>query len=281
MVVLPRAALLALTMFWTPIALAEPVSYPELADPLPWGTNKTYADLVRLVVPGIDPGHTAVFGSGVIDVRHIGGEDVDGFEPKTVMSPRIAAIQMRSSGLDRVALLLDLGETGYDVSRFVILALFDLADEPRLLDAANVAFDRDTFFLESVRLPAGIGDDLLATRSTHSNSSQRYAITALILARNDRLELVDTIQTLDDKACAYERSQRLDVRQDVRESFSDIVATVSELTADSGVDCDDATVPGPRTRTITVTYRWDANRQRYVPDSDAFEALARENEKRS
>lgn len=274
------ASLLALAMVWAPVAFAEPVAFPELTDPLPGAGNRTYADLVRLVVPGMDGGNAAASASGVIAVRHIDGEDMTGFEPVSVDSPRIAAIPLRSGGMDRVALLLNLGESRHDVSDFVVLALFDVADEPRLLDAATIAFNRYTSFLEPARLPAGSGDDLLLTRSTHFNSSQSYATTALILAHGDRLALVDAISTFDDRACAYERSQRLDIEQGAGPPFSDIVATVTELTAASGDDCGDATVPEPGTRTITVTYRWDAAAQSYRPDSDAFVVLARENEDR-
>ncbi len=60
----------------------------------------------------------------------------------------------------------------------------------------------------------------------------------------------------------------------------DIHATVRETTAATDEDCGDDTVPEPAERTISVTYRWDAARSRYLPDSDAFERLARENEQR-
>lgn len=275
-----HALLLAVAMLRAPVAFAEPVSYPEPADPLPGAGNRTYADLVRLVVPGIGGGDAGAAGKGVIDLRHIDGGDMIGFEPVSVASPRIAAVPVRSGGLDRVALLLNLGESRNDVSDFVVLALFDAADEPRILDAATIAFNRYTSFAEPARLPAGVGDDLLVTRSTHFNSQQGYATTALILARDDRLELVDAISTFDDRACAYERTQRLVLEQGAEQPFPDIMATVTELTAASDEDCGDATLPEPGTRTITVTYRWDAGAERYNPDSDAFVALARENEDR-
>jgi len=280
MVVLLRAALLALALSWAPVAFAEPASYPELADPLPGAGNRTYADLVRLVVPGIGGDDVGASGGGVIPIRHIDGGDMSGFEPVSVASPRIAVVPVRSGGLDRAALLLNLGESRNDVSDFVVLALFDAADEPRLLDAATIAFNRYTSFAEPARLPAGVGDDLLVTRSTHFNSNQGYATMALILARDDRLELVDAISTFDDRACAYERTQRLDIEQGAEQPFPDIVATVTELTAASDEGCGDATIPEPGTRTITVTYRWDAAAERYNPDSDAFVLLARENEDR-
>lgn len=280
MVVRLPVVLLALALFWMPVAFAEPVSYPEPVDPLPWNANRTYGDLVRLVVPGIDGGSATASGSGVIDVRHIDGADVSGPESVSIETLRIAAIPVRSAGLDRVALLLDLGETEDDVSNFVILALFDVADEPRLLDAANVAFDRYTSFLEPALLPVGIGDDLLAIRSTHFNSSQSYATTVLILARDDRLELVDTIFTFDDRTAAYERTQRLDIRHGAGEPFSDIMVAVTELTVATQEERKDAVLPESGSRIIAVTYRWDAAAHRYIPDSDAFDALARDNEQR-
>ncbi|MGB3834494.1 MAG: hypothetical protein WA975_21820 [Mesorhizobium sp.] len=275
-----RVILLVLTMIWTPAAVAEPAPFPELADALPQAENRTYGDLVRLVVPGIDNGDAAAAGTGVIAVRHISGEDMTSVVPVSVEAPRIAAIPLRSGGKDRIALLINLGESEHEASDFVILALFDVAGGPRLLDAAHVGFNRYTSFHEPSLLSVGVADDLLMTRGTHSNSNQAYATTALILVHDDRLELVDTISTFDDRACAYERLQRLDIRQGEEAPFSDIVATVTEVTAAVVEECGNATAPEPGSRTITVMYRWDAAEKRYRPDTDAFDVLARENEAR-
>lgn len=263
-------ALVVLAAFCMPAAraLAEPVSFPDLTDRVAGREDVSYADLVRLV----EPGETGI--------RHIGGADWRGSGPEEARLLHFAAVPARSAGRDRLVLLLDFGAARNDgASGFVVLALFDIAGRPRLLDAADIAFDRTTSFAEPVRLPVGAGD-LLVTQSTHFNSSQGYAIAALILLRGDRFELVDTIATLDDRACAYARTQRLDVRQGAGEPPSDIVATVTELTAASDENCGDAAVPQPATRAIKVTYRWDDAAQRYAPDSDAFLALARENEQR-
>ncbi len=275
-----RTALLVVAIVWAPAAMAQPSSSPELGDPLPGAENRTYGDLVRLVVPGIDSGSAPASGSGVIAVRHINGQDMTGVLPVSVKTPRIAAIPVRSDGKDRIALLINLGASKHEVSDFVVLALFDIADDPRLLDAAHVGFNRFTSFLEPSRLSVSVGGDLLMTRSAHFNSNQAYATTTLILAHDDRLELVDAVSTFDDRACAYERTQRLDIREGEGEPFSDIVATVTELTAASGEECDGSIAPEPSSRTITVTYQWDTAEQRYRPDSDAFDVLARENETR-
>ncbi len=273
-VALLRVALFGLAIVSMPVerAFAEPVLRPDLTDRVGGREDVTFADLVRLVVPG-----TA--GNETIDVREIGSEAVEDLEPESMAALRLAAVPVRSGGNDRMALLLNFGR-GRDVVGLAILALFDVAGEPRLLDAANVASGDDTYFLDPARLAVGSGDDLLAIGSTHANSGQSYTTVPLVLLRNDRLELVDMISAFDERLCAYERTQRLDIRQGAREPFSDVVATVTEVTTLSGHDCGEAPVPEPGTRTTTVTYSWDIGEQHYIPDSDAFEVLATENEER-
>lgn len=276
-VVLSRVALLALALFCMTAgrAFAEPVSFPGLTEPVAGRKDVTFADLVRLVAPG-----AVESGEGTIDVRHIGGDAWSDPGPEAMRLLKLAAVPARSGGRDRTVLLLDFGPAQDSASGFVVLALFDVTGEPRLLDAADIAFDRWTAFAEPVRLPVGEGDDLLVTRSTHFNSSQGYATTALILLRGDRFALVDTISTFDDRACTFERTQRLGIRQGTGTPLADIRATVSERTTVSAGQCGEATVPEPGTRNIAVTYRWDAAGERYSADSDAFDVLARENERR-
>lgn len=273
-VALLRAALVGLAIFSMPVerAFAEPVLRPDLADRVGGTEDVTFADLVRLVVPG-----TA--GNETIDVREIGSEAIEDLEPESMAMLRLTAVPVRSGGNDRIALLLNF-RSGRDVVGLAILALFDVTGEPRLLDAANVASGDYTYFLDPARLTVGSGDDLLAIGSTHANSGQSYTTAPLVLLRNDRLELVDMIHAFDERLCAYERTQRLDLQQSAQEPFSDVVATVTEVTTLSGDDCGEAPVPEAGTRLIIVTYRWDAGAQRYLPDSDAFDALARENEER-
>jgi hypothetical protein len=192
---------------------------------------------------------------------------------------RLTAVSLRSGGMDRMALLVDFGATEYSLD-FAILALFDVEGEPRLLDAADIASGQWTSFMDPVRLSVSAGDDLLVTQSTHHNSSRVYATASLILVRNDRFELVDTISSFSDKDCAYERSQNLTVEQGSGEPVADIVARVTELTVITAEGCNGRAGLEPGSRTITVTYRWDSAAQRYMPDSDAFTQLARENEQR-
>lgn len=273
-----RASFLAALAFFQMCigsALAGPVSYPELADLLPGRTDVTYADLVRLILPSADGSQTTA-ADRPARIRSIAGGD-------TMLVPGdirgLSSVSLRSGGHDRLALLLDMNDPP-DALGLAILALFDVSKSPRCQDAIDVSFDRATFFADPAWLPIGTGDDLLVTVSTHSNSSQTYEVYSPILALDDRLEPVDSIFMLGERNCAYVRTQSVDFGKGAGEPFADIVATVTDESVASDEACSDSSLPMPPSRTFKVTYRWDASSREYVPDSDAFEVLARENEER-
>jgi hypothetical protein len=267
--------LVVLTLFIGPAALAQPVSYPEPTDPLPGQAGKTYADLVQLVAPGISLDGGAYTGGQLLEVRHIEGWD-DDVALAATGGLRIAALPAGS----RLALLLDFGTAEDQVTDLAILALFDLADTPRLLDAVNASLDRSTSFLDPYFVALGDSAGLLLTQSTHHNSGQGYTNTALILIQDDLFEAIDIIFTFRENNCAYERNQSLDVKPAAAAGFADIVATVVEETSIPNETCDSPDAPAPGSREIIVTYRWNPDTERYAPDSDAFGILARENETR-
>ncbi len=162
-----------------------------------------------------------------------------------------------------------------------VLALFDPAAQPALLDAADIAFDQSTFFRDPLVLPVASDAAAVLTMSTHFSSSQDYVTNALLLLAGDRLALVDTVFTFDDKNCGYERTQFAGFQTGGSNgAYADIEVSVNEKTTHTEEVCTGQDVPAEGTRTIGVTYRWDAANGRYAPDSEAFEKLAREDESR-
>ncbi|MGB3391407.1 MAG: hypothetical protein WBA88_25900 [Pseudaminobacter sp.] len=233
-------------------ALAQPSFLPQPTDALSASEGKTYLDLLRLVMPAIAVNGTTYSGGQPIGVRHLGGLGHGTVEPAPTGQLKLIAVPLRSGGMERMALLIDFENAEPGIS-LALLALFDIVDEPRLLDTVDIALDRWTSFLDPVRLSVSTSDDLLVTQSTHSNSSQHYAIVALILVRDDRFELVDMIALLSDRDCSFERSQSLVVEQGGKEPVADIVAIVTERMTLAAKDCDDRAGPEPGSRTIAVT----------------------------
>ena len=263
-------------------ARAEGVAFPELGEAVPGADGITYLDLVRQVVPDIAEADGMYQGRKVIDLRHIGGDEMKSAPPETLSLFNAAVLPVRSDGKDRLLILLDLSQGAETAEGFAVLALYNLAETPALVDAAGVGFDLSTNFLEPNRLSIGEGKDVALTTSMHFNSSQTYVTSALILIRNDSLQLVDTIFTFDERYCGFERRQLPAFRAGDRDgrTYSDIVATVTETLEPTGETCDAEEGLEPSKRTITVTYRWDEAASRFIADSDAFERLAKENETR-
>ncbi|AZO26272.1 hypothetical protein [Mesorhizobium sp. M1B.F.Ca.ET.045.04.1.1] len=264
-------ACLLLPCLWAP-AGAESVGFPEPSSAVPGHPGVTYLDLAKLIIPDD--------GTPPIQMRDITGDDDGGSPPPTTSLSDAAVLTIKAGGKDRLAMLYDLGYSSDDAEGFAVLALYDLSGKPRLLDIANVAVDRSTSFREPGKISIAAGDDAIVTTSTHFNSNQGYVGTLLIMVRDDRFELIDTIYTFDENYCAYRRTQNLAFQtKGHSRPYAAIKVTVTDATAPSGESCEEA-APKAVSHDISVTYHWDKAKSRYVKDSDAFEKLSAENEKR-
>jgi len=273
-------ACLLLPCLWT-VAEAQAVSFPELNSAVPGHQDVTYLDLAKMIVPGLSAGDDGSYTGGApIEMRHILGGDEGGSPPETINLPNAAVLPVKAGGKDRLAMLFDLGQAEDSAEGFAVLALYDLADKPKLLDAVNVGTDRNSYFRDPGKLALGPGDDALITMSMHFNSNQGYVSTILVLVRDDRFEPIDRIDTFDENVCAYKRTQDLSFQTlGVEKPYAPIKVTLTDATAPSGESCEEP-APEAASSDISVTYRWDKAKSRYVKDSDAFEKLSVENAKR-
>ena len=273
-------ALMLLPFLWT-AADAQAVSFPDPASALPGHKDVTYLDLARMVIPDLAADKDGFYKGGLpIKMRHVEGPDSGGSPPETSGFSNAAVLAIKAGGKDRLTMLFDLGDSPDSAEGYAVLALYDIAGKPTLLDAVNVAVDRGTYFREPGKLSVSANDDVLITMSMHFNSNQNYVITPLIMVRDDKFELIDMIYTFDEKLCAYSRKQ--DVAFETiadGQPYAAIKVTVTDSTVPGEESCDDAP-PEAASQDISVTYRWDTKTSRYVKDSDALDRLAAENEKR-
>ncbi|PTE10177.1 hypothetical protein [Mesorhizobium helmanticense] len=273
-------ACLMLPWLWG-AAIAQAVGFPDLGSAVPGHEDITYLDLGRMVIPDLKIGADGFYGGTLpIEMRDISGADDGGSPPSTTSLPNAAVLGIKAGGKDRLTMLFDLGQAGDSAEGYAVLALYDLTGKPKLLDAVNVATDRSTYFRDPGKVSLSANDDAIITMSTHFNSNQGYVSTPLIMIRNDRFKLIDTIYTFDENLCAYKRTQNVAFSTLADDQpYAAIKATVTEATAPSGESCDDAP-PEASSHDISVTYRWDKAASRYAKDSDAFERLSAENAKR-
>lgn len=242
--------------------------------------SSTYLDLMALAVPGFMQDGGGYYTRQAFPLRHVSNEPdrKETIEVGTLLgSPRVLPIE--ATGPKRLALLFELTQPTESAERITALALFDMDHEPKLLDFANVAYDRQTGFFDPAKLTLPDGSTTLLITSGHSNSNQAYHIHAMIDLRGDRLHLIDTFFLLNDVACSFERTQQPRFTATGSPRRPAIGVTVTETTARRNVDCGSEPVPRARKRTFSVTYTWRPRTKRFVKNSDALERLADETSK--
>jgi hypothetical protein len=261
---------------------SSPAAAAALGDPVEGEPGVTYLDLLAEAVPGLSllPDGRAT-GGAPIPFRHIADPSCPCDPPETVAIDAVEALPFRSAGRDRLFVLARISEEGWNVGGTVLLMLFDLAAEPRLLDVADVALDANVAFAENPLLDLSSGDQAVLVESSHWNSSQTYLATQMIFAPADKLLLIGEVSTFSDRSCAFERTQSLsfDTIAGPTQPYADIRVRVEEELTATDEDCDEEPA-APYARTVEATYRWDAAAERFAPDSDALDMLAAENEKR-
>ncbi|MBN8959737.1 MAG: hypothetical protein J0H71_01290 [Rhizobiales bacterium] len=239
--------------------------------------SSTYLDLMALAVPSFMNDGDGYYTRQAFPLRHVSDEpdrketiEVGGL----LGSPRVMPIETK--GHKRLAMLFELTQPTDSAERVTALALFDLDHEPKLLDFANVAYDRQTGFFDPARLTLPDGSTTLLITSGHSNSNQAYHFHAMIDLRGDRLHLIDTFFLLNDNACRFERTQQPRFAAAGSPKQPAIQVTVTETVTRRNVDCGSDPAPQTGKRTFSVRYQWRSKTKRFIRNSDALDRLSEE-----
>jgi hypothetical protein len=248
----------------------------------------TYFDLVKQIVTDLDalPAQGAKSGEPtahtIVPYRHIEGKDAKTDPAGPVAIQLLTAYTIQADGKSRLALMIDLGPSDEAVTEFTLLGLFDMTDQPKLLDVVEVGTDRLTGFAGKP-LPLGHGTDLIVVDSDHFNSNEDFVGTELMFVRDDRFRLIGSLFTFDDHFCASRRTQEpaVTTRADAGRRYRRIQLAVHErvtLLADRA-GCSGETIPRPVRRTYHATYRWNAAREDFEIITSDLNRLDRQNQK--
>lgn len=263
-------------ILWAVIALAA--ASPAVARAPIAGDKVQSLDFMRLAMPGLVQTGDDYRAGRPMELRHISGDPNQRVEiaaDTPITSPRTMLVL--SGGRRRLVMMLDLGQPQDSAEGVALLALFDIEREPKLLDLANVGYDRQTGFFDPGKLMLPDGSTLLLIVSSHSNSNQTYQTYVMVDLHGDRLGLVDTFFLLNENGCGFESWQRPRFTAAGSRSKPAIQIGVTRTLTQRKEDCGTIQLPAPGTRKVTVTYTWQAASRRYVKSSDALERLAKEN----
>ena len=238
-----------------------------LGDAVSGHPGVTYGALLSQAMPDLKQDGDTWTGK-LARYRHLLGKDYDNGAPDDVTITGVDVQRIHEAGRDRLVLLSFNANAPNDW--FAILAAFDNAKTPKLLDYANIAADQYNGYYDPTVLKLAGGNDAVLVTSTHSNSNEAYAITSAITLHNGRLLPALTLFTISDHACRYARAQDLSFKA----HGSDIVAEVVETSQPLEDDCgdDDPEVKFGK-HVYRDTWRWNPRKQRYVRTAGAIARL--------
>lgn len=233
-------------------------------------TSATYLDLLEEVFPGVG----AAGGDRFVPARAVRLHNLE--RPREVTA-RAGAIEISTvqslwlvhAGEHHLALVVNARHEGAGGGEFHVLAVFAPQTRPRLVDAAEIDFDRfNGFWEESPLLPVRRGETAFWLRASHHNSSEGFHAYYLTELSNGRLRLAlrEPFAFVDVKLCGSETSETLKV---VRERGAFAGRRVFDLnvrteTRPTG-DCEGERPVKRRVLVRSYRLRWDARRQTYRP----------------
>jgi hypothetical protein len=247
----------------------------DITDKISGHPTVSYFDLLKQIVPDLTADKDTATGRKIGTLRHIAGPDNGAGTPDVIKISLLQALNFQAQGRHAIALLVNIGEIENSVEQPVVLAIFEDADFPRLLDFVDVGMDRMTGFGTPKLLRIGPNDQAIVTHSQHFNSSESYSSLALIFVRDGKLQLVDTFSTYGMQVCNRKETQTLSFRARPAAKtapYFDITAGLKEQRERTGETCDEKRL-APYARTVTTTYAWDAKTSRFTAKSDAIKRL--------
>jgi hypothetical protein len=262
---------------------ADPV-LTEPGDAVPGHPGVTYLDLLRQEIPDLaaNAANKDIEGHLTRPLRHAAGKTYQSDPPDPVVVSYVDDLRIHAGGKPYIVVMADLGQAEDSAQDTALLALYDDAPTPRLVDAVDVGVDKDTGLDDHDLLPLGPGDDAVLTYSEHFNSDQSYQGRLLLFVRDGRFQLIAHIFTLSDRFCGYDRDEVpvLTTRPDAGSPYRQVDLVITETLKHTDEDCSDDVVPEPYTRSFHASYRWDAGKGQWDADEAGLARLDKENEAR-
>ncbi|MBV9991853.1 MAG: hypothetical protein JOZ72_11230 [Alphaproteobacteria bacterium] len=261
------------------LALGAAARAEQLTDAVPGHPGITYGDLMKQVIPDLEPQDGGRW-SGT-DIPALAGPD--GNPDQNDLSggfvfSSVDVLKVREAGKSRILLLT--GGTETDSFAEILAAFDDEATVPKLLDLVDIGVDRFTNFGDAPQ-KLSEADDLFVLDNSHSNSNQEYLIADLMFLRDGRFRRAAEVMTLSERLCTHEMRETSKVATKARRGavYRDVDVAVTQETTLTDLDCGDARRPKPGRKVWRDVFRWDPAKREFVSRTDRLGDLAKDNEK--
>ena len=283
--------LAVLILFFLPSDLSaqipESKNAPTLRSVVQDGSNTTYFDLIRMLLPDLQfdsADSSSATAHRTIPIRHIEDNEavtLDGDLAVTVFGTR----RIMSNGKQILLLQLDLSAKDANEGtpfegEATLLAAFNVDATPKLLDVMDIKTDRFTDFWE--QQPAfqlNSQNGAIVVNSNHFNAGESYNDVRVLFMDGGRFKTVASIFLLNTQGCAATFNETPDFRAvpDGRK-YPKIIVRVKVKKEPDTAECSRKT-PGYSKYYQGVFY-WNERKGQYETNSRQLDTLAKFNRNR-
>lgn len=254
----------------------------ELTSPVRVGSKTTYFDLLRKLFPDLNADGTARGSVPVGSLSEPGERKAITGDIKFDFKP----YWINSEGRRLLLLWVDLTAEGAGVGtpyegEAVVLAVFRLEPELRLLDALEIKTDRFTgFWQDRPTFRLSSQTDALVVYSTHSNAGESYNSIDMLFVDGGRFKKVASLFTYNTQGCGagFNATPYFRAVADPAGKYPRVLLKVRLRREPDGPEC------GQRaagyTRFYQGVYRWNPAARRYEGGSRQLDRLDEFNRRR-
>ena len=243
---------IALALAAAGLCLPAQADEVKLGDAVPGHPGLTYEALVRQAMPALEVSEGAGRAGAEVKLRTLAGEESSleaDFAFETIATQNVA-----SDGKPVLLLLIPGEEDDFSA----LLAAYDMAGAPRLLDAVDGGMDRMLSFGDSVDLGAATGFTLTGS---HFNAGESYVSTDIGFVHDGRLTPIASQLAYGVQVCSFAMAQTLAVtaQDDPPAPYRAVSVAVTQTVTPSGEDCGESEPAPPPAGSATYAdvYHWD------------------------
>ena len=173
------------------------------------GSNATYFDLLRMVLPDLQMDQSAsnsATAHRTIPFRNVDAKEAQSLEGNFNVTT-FGARAIMSGGRQIVLVQLDLSADGANEGtpyegQATLLAAFSVDPKPKLLDVMDLKTDRFTdFWDEQPVVPLNAQNEAIVVHNTHFNAGESYDDFRLMFMDGDQFKVITTISLLTTQGC--------------------------------------------------------------------------------
>jgi len=276
----PLIALVGLTLSTTLSLGAGTSPLPnDINTAVPGHPGMVYLDLLRQLVPDLQPNETIASGTKIEPVRHVLGPFM-GSDGMTELPGGITfgSFQTRIGTFEaqrRIVVLASLGKGQVAETPTLLMAFSDEA-KPMLVDVLDVAFAERVGF--GTRQPVAIGPSdqmVLATSRQHKDDLTELTDVMLFM-REGRFEPLGMLARTEKVGCGFQWTQPVTItaqRPITPGPYNDVKVTITDIGSLIDNGCDQSYGEAPFSRPYSALFQWDDEAGRFVADLSEFDSL--------